>query len=90
MDITYPLDKNYDYSHLLYLSEPKAFAARDQELVEELEKLLSKTGHRENVVSGITHQLQDELVILAQFLENVSRRRPKGRQDCRFSCLILL
>lgn len=63
----------------------KDFAVRDQTLVDEMGQLLDKTEHRETVIAGITSQLRDELVVLAQFLENVARRRPKQSRESKRS-----
>jgi len=55
----------------------QTYAERDQELVDELSKLLNKAGRREGVIESITSRLQSELAILSEFLDNVAKRRPK-------------
>ena len=57
----------------------KKFVLRDEEVVEDFAKLLSKTEHREQVISGITEKLQEELGSLADFLDNLALRRPPGK-----------
>ncbi|XP_064602504.1 polyamine-modulated factor 1-binding protein 1-like isoform X2 [Liolophura sinensis] len=54
----------------------KFFARRDEAVVEELAEVLKKTERREMKVADISSQLQSELIVLGEFLDNVSRRRP--------------
>ena len=54
------------------------FSVRDGKVVDGLSDLLGTTKRREEVISDISAKLQDELTVLADFLENVAKRRPKG------------
>ena len=49
--------------------------------MKELDQLLDKTAKREQVISDVTFKLQDELTVLADFLENVAKRRPPGNNQ---------
>ena len=62
---------------LIYIFQ--MFAARDEELVKDLGKLLSTTERREETISNITKRLEEELSVLGEFLDNVAKRRPKGK-----------
>ena len=58
--------------------QEEEFGARDGLVVDGLSDLLGVTTRREEVIADISSQLQDELAVLADFLENVAKRRPKG------------
>ena len=58
--------------------QEEEFGARDGLVVDGLSDLLGVTTRREEVIAEISSQLQDELAVLADFLENVAKRRPKG------------
>ncbi|XP_071079910.1 coiled-coil domain-containing protein 175-like isoform X1 [Haliotis cracherodii] len=53
------------------------FADRDKDTVEAFGRLLEKTENRETTISDVTGRLTDELSVLANFLDNVSSRRPR-------------
>jgi len=54
--------------------------------VDELGNLLDRTVKREEKISSITDQLEEELGYLTAFLDNLASRRPKGRvQDFMIS-----
>ncbi|KAJ8307998.1 hypothetical protein KUTeg_012872 [Tegillarca granosa] len=53
------------------------FANRDELVVRDFGDLLDKTEERGKKISSITHRLEDELVMLAEFLDNLSTRRPR-------------
>ena len=55
------------------------FCSRDEDVVKELDQLLDKAAKRGEVISDVTVKLQDELTVLADFLENVAKRRPPGK-----------
>ena len=46
--------------------------------MKDLSSLLERSQTREAKIGNITTELGSELVMLADFLDNVSRRRPKG------------
>ncbi|XP_006820476.1 uncharacterized protein LOC102804671 [Saccoglossus kowalevskii] len=54
----------------------KEFAERDKLFLDDITDLQKRTDEREQKVSDITDKLQDELFLLASFLENVASRRP--------------
>ncbi|XP_033115245.1 uncharacterized protein LOC117115518 [Anneissia japonica] len=54
----------------------KQYAKRDQVFLDDITDLQHRTNKREQKVADVTHQLSEELVLLASFLENVSSRRP--------------
>lgn len=47
-------------------------------VVHDFGDLLDKTEERGKKISSITHRLEDELVMLGEFLDNLSTRRPRG------------
>ncbi|XP_067680954.1 coiled-coil domain-containing protein 175-like [Haliotis asinina] len=59
------------------------FANRDKETVEAFGRLLEKTENRETTISDVTGRLSDELSVLANFLDNVSSRRPRETRSGR-------
>ena len=81
-----------DYENILVLIEnlakewvadhemEKEYSKRDEVLVVELGQVLETTEKREKVISGITDKLENELALLARFLDNVASRRPKTEQ----------
>ena len=54
------------------------FADRDRLLLDDITEMRSRTEERESKVAVITEKLDEELVLLTAFLENVAHRRPKG------------
>ena len=52
------------------------FIAKDQQVVDGFSDLLSKTEERETKINMITKRLDEELVYLSKFLENLATRRP--------------
>ena len=65
----------------MYNSTPflfQFFSIRDQKTLDDLGELLEQTEERESIVTSVSTRLHDELNLLATFLENVARRRPKG------------
>ncbi|XP_070578236.1 coiled-coil domain-containing protein 175-like isoform X2 [Ptychodera flava] len=62
----------------------KEFAERDKSFLDDITELQKRTDKREQRVSDITDKLQQELVLLATFLETVANRRPvESRQSSR-------
>ena len=68
----------------------QAVGERDEELVQALGILLAKTEKREEVVSNITGKLEEELVMLAKFLNMVASRRPKGKRYIKYIIYLFL
>lgn len=56
------------------------FAEKDKEIVELFRSILDKTEERGSKISEISSRLEDELVMLGGFLDNLSTRRPKGKK----------
>ena len=64
------------------------FIAKDQQVVDGFSDLLSKTEERETKINMITKRLDEELVYLSKFLENLATRRPVRMYICYvISCL---
>ncbi|KAK3093277.1 hypothetical protein FSP39_013569 [Pinctada imbricata] len=53
------------------------YVDKDQEVVDGYSDLLSKTEERETKINQITKRLDEELVYLSKFLENLATRRPQ-------------
>ena len=53
------------------------FAEKDQEILELFGSILNKTDERGTKISEISDRLEDELLMLGGFLDNLSTRRPK-------------
>ena len=53
---------------------------RDRLVLEDITEMRNRTEEREAKVSDITEKLDDQLVLLTEFLENVGRR-PHGKMQ---------
>ena len=70
---------------------PQFFIAKDQQVVDGFSDLLSKTEERETKINMITKRLDEELVYLSKFLENLATRRPVRMYLCYFiSCSLYI
>ena len=56
----------------------QTFAERDKELLVSLGEVLEHAKAREGIIAGVSEKLTGELSVLANFLDNVEKRRPKG------------
>ena len=54
------------------------FAERDAGLLVHLADVLKHAKARESIIAGVSEKLTGELTVLADFLDNVEKRRPKG------------
>jgi hypothetical protein len=54
------------------------FAEKDQEILKLFGSILNKTDERGTKISEISDRLEDELLMLGGFLDNLATRRPKG------------
>ena len=60
---------------------------RDRLVLEDITEMRNRTEEREAKVSDITEKLDDQLVLLTEFLENVGRR-PHGKRAMSLGWLL--
>ncbi|XP_076099798.1 uncharacterized protein LOC143069177 isoform X4 [Mytilus galloprovincialis] len=56
------------------------FAEKDQEVLALFGEILGRTDERRDKITEISSRLEDELLMLGGFLDNLSTRRPKGKK----------
>ncbi|XP_052058517.1 coiled-coil domain-containing protein 175-like isoform X4 [Mytilus californianus] len=56
------------------------FAEKDKEVLELFGEILGRTDERRDKITEISSRLEDELLMLGGFLDNLSTRRPKGKK----------
>ena len=61
----------------------QTFAERDAELLVDMAQVLEHAKAREGIIAGVSEKLTGELTVLADFLDNVEKRRPKGMRRQR-------
>ncbi|KAI0220431.1 hypothetical protein LSAT2_028106 [Lamellibrachia satsuma] len=59
----------------------KTFAERDAELLVDMAQVLEHAKAREGIIAGVSEKLTGELTVLADFLDNVEKRRPKDSRE---------
>lgn len=62
------------------------FAEQDKEVLQLFGSILDKTDERRDKITEISGRLEDELLMLGGFLDNLSTRRPKGKKNCHLFC----